>query len=86
MIGNSLDKEFYPRWEIKNHYADECYRRLEFLPFVSAIKEAVDGGYCYGYNTVLNAASEVLSKEDYMKIVNKIEEWEEEWTKNNTNH
>lgn len=37
-------------------------------------KEAVDAGYCEGYNTVLEAAEEVLSPEDYKKLVDYLNE------------
>ena len=37
-------------------------------------KEGVDAGYCEGYNTVLEAAEEVLSPEDYEKLVKHLNE------------
>ena len=32
-------------------------------------REGVDAGYCEGYNTVMEAAEEVLDPENYQKLV-----------------
>ena len=37
-------------------------------------KEADDSGYCEGYNTVMEAAEDVLSPEDYKKLVDYLNE------------
>ena len=37
-------------------------------------REGVDAGYCEGYNTVMEAAEEVLNPEDYLKLVNYLNE------------
>lgn len=38
------------------------------------ISDIVDLAYCNGYNAVLDAAENVLSNEDYFKVVKQLEE------------
>ena len=74
---------FNPRYVVKEHYVDTFMDYLnDNYRFLSAIENVVDGAYCYGYNTVLEAAEQVLSQEDYWKIVNKIEELENQYELN----
>lgn len=39
------------------------------MPFKQTLEGVIDGGYCYGYNTVLEAVEAVLSKQDYFKVI-----------------
>ena len=50
-------------------------------------KNAIDGSYCYGYNIVLSAIESVFGglTEEYWKIVNKLEEWDNEREKETEN-
>ena len=47
-----------------SHYLMGMMRGIEHN-----VKEAVDAGYVEGYNTVLEADEEVLSPEDYEKLI-----------------
>lgn len=69
----------YNRQEVKKHYTDEFFYYNE-CQLRSAIQSAVDGGYCYGYNIVLEACRDVfgLDSEEYWKVVDKLEEYEKE--------
>ena len=42
------------------------------------LKYVIDASWGNGYNLVLDACWEVLSKDDYWKVVNKLEEFEKE--------
>lgn len=51
--------------------------RTNSMPLLlDKLEESIDESYIEGYNTVLNAAERVLSEEDYMKIVRKLEQEE----------
>lgn len=73
-------KKHYNRQDIKKHYAQQFIKYIteDDYKFLSSLENVIDCGYCYGYNIVLEAAENVLSNEDYWKIVNKLEEWENE--------
>lgn len=64
----------------RDHNKSLCMKRLlnlqqdHFNKLI--ISEVADLGYCNGYNTVLDAAEKVLSKEDYFKIVKQLEKEE----------
>ena len=60
--GRQEAKEFWSDYLYKDYYADEKIK--------SFLKQAIDSGYCEGYNTVLDAIAEVLPKESYWKVVN----------------
>lgn len=69
-----IPKKYRTRQEVKQHYAEEFHRHLKEEHVNYWLENAIDAGYCEGYNQVLTAAELVLSKEDYWKIVNKLEE------------
>lgn len=62
----------------RDHNEYLCMKRLLKLQHFNKliISEVADLGYCNGYNTVLDAAEKVLSKEDYSKIVKQLEKEE----------
>ena len=59
------------RTTAKTHYTVEFTERLKDS---HVLTDVIDGAYCMGYNTVLEAAENVLSKDDYWKIVNYLNE------------
>lgn len=71
---------YFTRQEIKKRFSEEFIDSItkEYgRDFKSSIENAIDRGYCYGYNTVLSAIESVFGglTEEYWKIVNKLEEW-----------
>ena len=73
--------KYFARQEIKKHFSEEFIDSItkEYgRDFRSSLESAIDGGYCYGYNIVLSAIESVFGglTEEYWKIVNKLEEWD----------
>lgn len=73
--------KYFTRQEIKKHFSEEFIDSItkEYgHDFRSSLESAIDGGYCYGYNIVLSAIESVFGglTEEYWKIVNKLEEWD----------
>lgn len=73
--------KYFTRQEIKKHFSEEFIDSItkEYgCDFRSSLESAIDGGYCYGYNIVLSAIESVFGglTEEYWKIVNKLEEWD----------
>lgn len=63
------------RQDNKKFWTQELYKQLELdKKTTELLSNALDTGYCEGYNTVLDAAEKVLSSEDYWKIVNYLDE------------
>lgn len=63
------------RQDNKKFWTQELYKQLELdKKTTELLSNALDTGYCEGYNTVLDAADAVLSKDDYWKIVNYLDE------------
>jgi len=64
----------------RDHNKSLCMKRLlnlqqdHFNKLI--ISEVADLAYCNGYNAVLIVAEEVLSEEDYFKIVKRLEKEE----------
>ena len=73
-------KKHYAEQDIKKHYAKQFLKYIteDDYGFMSSLENVLACAWAYGYNIVLDAAEDVLSKEDYWKIVNKLEEWENE--------
>ena len=72
------------RLKAKEFWRDRVYHEHDLeIVMKDLLKDAVDAGYCEGYNTVLEAAEEVLSKEDYWKIVNRLQKLDEDEEKQN---
>ena len=74
--------KYFNRQEIKKHFSEEFIDSItkEYgRDFRSSLENAIDCGYCYGYNIVLSAIESVFGlTENYWKIVNKLEEWDNE--------
>lgn len=73
--------KYFTRQEIKKHFSEEFIDSItkEYgRDFRSSLESAIGGGYCYGYNIVLSAIESVFGglTEEYWKIVNKLEEWD----------
>jgi hypothetical protein len=64
---NRKENKEYLIPKIKGEFMEDLCNRIE---------EYLDFSYINGYNTALIAAEKVLSEEDYMKIVKKLEEEE----------
>ena len=73
-------KKHYTGQDIKKHYAKQFVKYIteNDYGFMSSLENVLANAWGYGYNIVLEAAEDVLSEEDYWKIVNKLEEWENE--------
>lgn len=73
--------KYFNRQEIKKHFSEEFIDSItkEYgRDFRSSLENAIDCGYCYGYNIVLSAIESVFGglTEEYWKIVNKLKEWD----------
>ena len=67
------------RLKAKEFWRDQVYAEHDLeIEMKDLLKDAVDVGYCEGYNTVLEAAEEVLSKDDYWKIVKRLQKLDED--------
>ena len=67
--------------KLKKHFSEEFINSIlkeHGRDFRSSLENAIDEGYCYGYNIVLSAIESVFGglTEEYWKIVNKLEEWD----------
>lgn len=71
MIERPLEEKFRTRQDVKEHYSQEFLKLVleDNMPFKQTLEGVIDGGYCYGYNTVLEAVEAVLSKQDYFKVI-----------------
>lgn len=81
MVIDNDNTKYFTRQEIKKRFSEEFIDSItkEYgHDFKSSLESAIDGGYCYGYNIVLSAIESVFGglTEEYWKIVNKLEEWD----------
>lgn len=62
------------RTRVKEYYTEQFLKYIleDGYDFKESIKNVIDNGYCCGYNIVLEVAERVLSKEDYRKIIDKL--------------
>ena len=75
--------KYFNRQEIKKHFSEEFIDSItkEYgRDFRSSLENAIDGSYCYGHNIVLSAIESVfvVFTAEYWKVVNKLEEWDNE--------
>ena len=79
MVIDNYNTKYFTRQEVKKHFSEEFINSIfkEYgRDFRSSLENAIDEGYCYGYNIVLSAIESVFGlTENYWKIVNKLEEW-----------
>ena len=73
--------KYFNRQEIKKHFSEgfiDSITKEYGRDFRSSLENAIDGAYCYGYNIVLSAIESVFGglTEEYWKVVNKLEEWD----------
>ena len=60
-----LNKKYDGEYEVNTEYTQ------------AQLENAIDEGYCYGYNIVLSAIESVFGlTENYWKVVNKLKEWD----------
>lgn len=82
MVIDNYNTKYFTRQEVKKHFSEEFINSIlkeHGRDFRSSLENAIDGSYCYGYNIVLSAIESVFGlTENYWKIVNKLEEWDNE--------
>lgn len=83
MVIDNYNTKYFTRQEVKKHFSEEFINSIlkeHDRDFRSSLENAIDGSYCYGYNIVLSAIESVFGglTEEYWKIVNKLEEWDNE--------
>ena len=80
MVIDNNNTKYFTRQEVKKHFSEEFINSIfkeHGRDFRSSLENAIDGSYCYGYNIVLSAIESVFGlTENYWKIVNKLEEWD----------
>ena len=81
MVIDNNNTKYFTRQEVKKHFSEESINSIfkeHGRDFRSSLENAIDGSYCYGYNIVLSAVESVFGglTEEYWKIVNKLEEWD----------
>ena len=81
MVIDNYNTKYFTRQEVKKHFSEEFINSIfkeHDRDFRSSLENAIDGSYCYGYNIVLSAVESVFGglTEEYWKIVNKLEEWD----------
>lgn len=81
MVIDNYNTKYFTRQEVKKHFSEEFINSIfkeHGRDFRSSLENAIDGSYCYGYNIVLSAVESVFGglTEEYWKIVNKLEEWD----------
>lgn len=80
MVIDNNNTKYFTRQEVKKHFSEEFINSIfkeHGRDFRSSLENAIDGSYCYGYNIVLSAVESVFGlTENYWKIVNKLEEWD----------
>lgn len=81
MVIDNYNTKYFTRQEVKKHFSEEFINSIfkeHGRDFRSSLENAIDGSYCYGYNIVLSAIESVFGglTEEYWKIVNKLEEWD----------
>ena len=80
MVIDNNNTKYFTRQEVKKHFSEEFINSIfkeHGRDFRSSLENAIDGSYCYGYNIVLSAIESVFGglTEEYWKVVNKLEEW-----------
>ena len=82
MVIDNYNTKYFTRQEVKKHFSEEFINSIlkeHGRDFRSSLESTIDEGYCYGYNIVLSAVESVFGlTENYWKIVNKLEEWNNE--------
>ena len=81
MVIDNYNTKYFTRQEVKKHFSEEFINSIfkeHGRDFRSSLENAIDGSYCYGYNIVLSAIESVFGglTEEYWKVVNKLEEWD----------
>ena len=81
MVIENYNKKYFTRQEVKKHFSEEFINSIfkeHGRDFRSSLENAIDGSYCYGHNIVLSAIESVFGglTEEYWKVVNKLEEWD----------
>ena len=81
MVIDNYNTKYFTRQEVKKHFSEEFINSIfkeHGRDFRSSLESTIDGSYCYGYNIVLSAIESVFGglTEEYWKIVNKLEEWD----------
>ena len=81
MVIDNYNTKYFTRQEVKKHFSEEFINSIfkeHGRDFRSSLENAIDGSYCYGHNIVLSAIESVFGglTEEYWKIVNKLEEWD----------
>ena len=81
MVIDNNNTKYFTRQEVKKHFSEEFINSIlkkHGRDFRSSLENAIDEGYCYGYNIVLSAIESVFGglTENYWKIVNKLQEWD----------
>ena len=80
MVIDNNNTKYFTRQEVKKHFSEEFINSIlkeHGRDFRSSLENAIDGSYCYGYNIVLSAIESLFGlTENYWKIVNKLEEWD----------
>ena len=81
MVIDNYNTKYFTRQEVKKHFSEEFINSIfkeHGRDFRSSLESTIDGSYCYGYNIVLLAVESVFGglTEEYWKIVNRLEEWD----------
>ena len=81
MVIDNYNTKYFTRQEVKKHFSEEFINSIfkeHGRDFRSSLENAIDGSYCYGHNIVLSAIESVFGglTEEYWKVVNKLEEWD----------
>ena len=81
MVIDNNNTKYFTRQEVKKHFSEEFINSIfkeHGRDFRSSLESTIDGSYCYGYNIVLLAVESVFGglTEEYWKIVNRLEEWD----------
>lgn len=81
MVIDNYNTKYFTRQEVKKHFSEEFINSIfkeHGRDFRSSLENAIDGSYCYGHDIVLSAIESVFGglTEEYWKVVNKLEEWD----------